>query len=102
LWKPASDDLTGGLTIGKRSRDRPVCCDRDWIRRVDDELAWQEVGDLVDHGLHRAKPQGEDDGVGPLNGIPVVQGRGCRRSDLGGQLLHLGGTGGRKQNGLPA
>jgi DNA-binding CsgD family transcriptional regulator len=31
LWKPAGDDLSGGLTIGKRPRGRPVRCDRDWF-----------------------------------------------------------------------
>jgi len=100
LRKQARDHFAGGLTIRQRSRDGAVCGDRDWVRRVDDELAWQEVADLFDHGLHRPQPEGEDDRVGPLNRVPVVRGRSRRLSSLGGQLLYLVRTGSRKDNGL--
>src|SRR2546427_1259735 len=39
--KPAADDLSGGLAVGKRSRDVSVRADRDRLRGIDHQLAGQ-------------------------------------------------------------
>src|SRR5439155_7080178 len=89
LRKPAADDLSGGLPVWKRSRDVSVRTDRDRVRGIDDQLAGQEVRDLVDYGFHRAKPQGQDDRVCTLYRVAVAWRRRCPTSDLGGQLCEV-------------
>ena len=64
-----------------------IDADRDGIRGIDDDLPRQEVGDFSDRLPHGVQPKGEDDAVGVLHGVAIVQCRACRTSNVSCQLF---------------
>jgi hypothetical protein len=49
-----------------------MCVEADRVARNDHRLVAQRIGDLVDDILQHGKPQRQDDSIGSLQRVPVV------------------------------
>jgi hypothetical protein len=58
-----------------------MCVDADRVAGNDHDLAGQRLGDLVYDALQHGKPQREDDGIGALQRVAVVDGDDGRKEE---------------------
>jgi hypothetical protein len=73
------------LALRQEPHDLTFSIDADRVGRNDDELVGQQTGDLVDDALQHGKPQREDDSIGALQHITVIDSDDRSPTDVRGQ-----------------